>query len=211
MDEDFSFNVKKERPEEQYENVWDYFKGERLKQYALSKNIQRIQTRITARALELLDIKKRDALLLDAGCGPGFASFYLKERGYKVLSMDIISQFLYYYNTNETNFLSGDMCYPPLRSNTLDGIISISALQWIYRNPNSMEMKNNFISLLTSFYNILKPHSSIIFQFYPKNDSILSHMKNIINRSSNFNGGFHIDHPNNPKKRRVFLKLIKEY
>jgi len=209
MDDDFTFNVKKERPEEKYEHVWDYFRGEQLEQYALSKNIQRIQTRIAARSLELLDFKSDHGLLLDAGCGPGFASFYLREKGFKVVALDIISQFFYYYNIKPINPLVADMCEPPIKPNTFDGIISISALQWVYRNPSNDEMEANFISLLRSFYTILKPNSNIIFQFYPRNDKILSNMKQIINSATNFNGGFYIDNPNNPKKRRIFLKLIK--
>jgi SAM-dependent methyltransferase len=209
MDEDFSFNVKKERPEERYEHVWDYFKGDRLEQYALSKNIQRIQTRIAARSLDLLDLEKKNGLLLDAGCGPGFASFYLREKGYKVIALDIIPQFLSYYFVKDINPLVSDMCHPPFRPNIFDGIISISALQWIYRNPSSTKMETNFINLLRSFYTIVKPNAKIIFQFYPRSDEILSNMKRLINLKTEFDGGFFIDHPNNPKKRRIFLKLIK--
>ena len=79
LNEDFNFNIKKRRPEEEYKNVSDYFRGDVLTQYANSKNIMRIQEKITLRALELLDIKKKDSLILDAGCGPGFTAMYLKE------------------------------------------------------------------------------------------------------------------------------------
>ncbi len=210
MDKEFGFNVKRERPEEEYEHVWDYFKGERLERYARSKGIQRIQTKIAARALELLDLPKKDALLLDAGCGPGFASFFLREMGYHVVSIDIISHFLYYYDFRDISRLVGDMCQLPFKPNMFDGGISISALQWIYRDIASERMESNLIDLLRSFYTVLKSGSKILFQFYPKNENVLINMKRIVNQYSKFGGGFHIDHPENPKKRRIFLELQKE-
>ena len=86
--------VKKKRPEESYERVMDYFKGKTLSRYATSKSMMKIQEEITIRALELLDLKKKNSLILDAGCGPGFTSIYLKEIGYNVIALDIVSEFL---------------------------------------------------------------------------------------------------------------------
>ena len=40
MNDEYFFDIKKERPEEIYKKVSDYFKGERLERYALSKNMQ---------------------------------------------------------------------------------------------------------------------------------------------------------------------------
>jgi len=209
MNDDYSFNIKRERPEEKYEDVFHYFKEERLEDYALSKNIQRIQTRITSRALEFLNLKSKDALILDAGCGPGFASLYLKELGYKVVAFDIISKFLYFYELKDVKPLVADMSYPPFKPNTFDAIISISALQWIYRDISNHKMEMNFINLITRFYEILKRGSKIVFQFYPKSDRILDKMGNLITRETQFEGGFIIDNPKNPKKRRIFLELKK--
>ena len=76
MKDDYYFSVKRKRPEEIYERVNDYFKSQTLTSYASSKNMMRIQEKITSRALELLDLKRQHLLILDAGCGSGFASFY---------------------------------------------------------------------------------------------------------------------------------------
>ena len=43
MSDKFTFRVKKRRPEEIYDGVLDYYKKERLIQYASSKNIMRIK------------------------------------------------------------------------------------------------------------------------------------------------------------------------
>ncbi|MBN1215283.1 MAG: class I SAM-dependent methyltransferase [Candidatus Lokiarchaeota archaeon] len=209
MNDDYYFDIKKKRPEEIYKNVLDYFSGERLENYANSKNIQRIQLKITKRAFELMQLQKKEALILDAGCGPGFASFYIKHIGYNVVAFDIIKDFLSYFDINDLNPLVADMTALPFKPNSFDGIISISALQWIYRDTKNKEMTKLFVDLILSFYKVLKFGSKAIFQFYPKNEIILEHMKNIINSNSNFKGGFIIDNPNNPKKRKIFLILEK--
>jgi SAM-dependent methyltransferase len=209
MNDEFSFDIKKERPEDIYEKVADYFSAERIRDYSFSKNMQKIQTKITARALELLNLEQKNALLLDAGCGPGFASFFIKELGYKVVAFDIISQFFNYFKMKDINHIVADMCNPPFKPETFNGIISISALQWIYRDISNNTMENNFIELITSFYTILKFNSKIVFQFYPKNSKLMDKMKALINSNTEFDGGFVIDNPNNPKKRKIFLILEK--
>jgi 18S rRNA (guanine1575-N7)-methyltransferase len=210
MTDDFSFKVNKDRPEDIYERVMDYFNPERIKQYTLSKTMHRIQTKITVRALELLELRRKDSLLLDAGCGPGFASFFLREMGYQIVAFDLISQFLSYYEMGRVNPLIADMCKAPFKPKIFDGIISISALQWVYRDPLNKKMEKNFIALITTFYQILKHNSTIVFQFYPKNSQIISKMKELINLYTDFEGEFVIDMPNNPKKRKIFLVLEKQ-
>ncbi|MEE9377365.1 MAG: methyltransferase domain-containing protein [Candidatus Lokiarchaeia archaeon] len=210
MNNKYDFNVKRKRPEEIYSKVSDYFKGEILEQYASSKSIVKIQEKITIRALELLNLKKKDALILDAGSGPGFTAMYLNEIGYKAVAIDLISSFLNYYDIKELNPIISDMCFPPFKPLTFDAIISISALQWIYRDINNEQMKNMLINLSKSFFQILKPDSRIIIQFYPKNKEIMENIGKIIVNNTCFKGNFIIDNPNSPKKRKIFLLLSKE-
>ena len=75
----YKFHVKKKRPEDIYADVRDYYIKDRLLDYAYSKSMMRIQEKITKRVLELLDFENNNKLILDAGCGPGFASFYLNR------------------------------------------------------------------------------------------------------------------------------------
>lgn len=210
LDREFNFNVKRKRPEEEYEKVSDYFKGNVLVQYANSKNIMRIQEKITKRALELLNLKKKDALILDAGCGAGFAAMYLKEIGYRIVALDLISEFLGFYEINELNPVNSDMCFPPFRPSTFDAIISISALQWIFRNINDKLMHLMLKSLSKSFFRILKPNSRVIIQFYPKSKEIMERIGKIIAEHTKFTGEFIIDNPHRQKKRKIFLLLRKE-
>ncbi|MFX1599542.1 MAG: class I SAM-dependent methyltransferase [Promethearchaeota archaeon] len=180
-----------------------------MEQYATSKNIMRIQEKITIRALELLNLRKEDKLILDAGTGPGYTALYLNEIGYKTVAIDIIPAFLNYYNIKEVNPIAADMCFPPFKSHIFDAIISISSLQWIFRNINSKMMKNQLINLAKSFYTILRPKKKVVFQFYPKNQEILDSIGKIFINNTKFTGNFIIDNPKKPKKRKVYLLLEK--
>ncbi|MFX1418418.1 MAG: class I SAM-dependent methyltransferase [Promethearchaeota archaeon] len=209
MNDNYYFNIKKKRPEEIYKNPSDYFKGETLSHYSTSKSMIRIQERITKRALELLNLKKKDALILDAGSGPGFAAMYLREQGYKTVTLDVITEFLNYYDINDLNPINADMCFPPFKPNIFDAIISISALQWVYRKSNDKLMQAQLTYLAKSFYIILKPNTKVVFQFYPKSKEVLDGISRIFLNVTKFSGTFIIDNPNSAKKRKVFLVLEK--
>ncbi len=208
MDDQYEFNIKAKRPEETFDKASDYFRGKTLSHYATSKSMMRIQEKITIRALELLDLQG-DALILDAGAGPGFSSTYLREIGFNVVAIDIISEFLGFYDIRELNPTASDMCFPPFRPNTFDAIISISAVQWVFRKINDRLMQERLVALATSFSKILKPNSKVIFQLYPKNNMIMSALGKIIADNGNLKGNFIIDNPNNPVKRRIYLLLQK--
>jgi len=209
MNSDFNFEIKRKRPEEIYDKVSDYFRGEVLSDYAKSKSLMRIQEKITARALELLELKNKNLLILDAGSGPGFTSIYLQDFGYQVIALDIISNFLYFYDIKDLNPIIADMCFLPFKKNTFDAIISISALQWIYRDLNNEIMRNKLIDLAKITEIVLKSGSKAIFQFYPKNNLIMEAVGNIFSENTDLNGHFIIDNPNNPKKRKIFIVLKK--
>lgn len=209
MNSKFKFEVKRKRPEEIYEKVSDYFSGKVLSNYAKSKSLMRIQEKITERALELLELKDKNLLILDAGSGPGFTSIYLQEVGYQVVALDIIPDFLYFYDIKELNPILSDMCFLPFQKNTFDAIISISALQWIYRDLNNEIRRNKLIQLAKNTEKILKPNSKAIFQFYPKNNLIMEAVGKIFAENTNLSGHFIIDNPDNPKKRRIFILLSK--
>ncbi len=209
MSDDYFFNVKRKRPEELYEKASDYFNHETLSNYAKSKSIMRTQRKITLRALEILELRKNNCLILDAGCGPGFVAIYLNELGHKTIALDIISDFLNFYDIKDLNPILADMCYPPFQPSIFDAIISISALQWIYKDSNLEKKRLDLIGLFKSFYSILKPNGKAVFQFYPKNNAILDAIGNIIAENTKFMGNFIIDNPNNPKKRKIFLILEK--
>jgi 18S rRNA (guanine1575-N7)-methyltransferase len=209
LNNNYYFNIKKKRPEETYDKVTDYYRGDVLKSYASSKSMIKIQEKLTIRALELLDLRKKEALILDAGCGPGFTAMYLNEIGFKSVALDIIGNFLRYYDISSLNPVNADMCFTPFKPNTFDAIISISALQWVYRDFNNKSMLFFLKNLSKSFFHILKPNTRVIFQFYPKSKMIMENIGKIIADNTDFTGNFIIDNPNRQKKRKIYLLLDK--
>lgn len=210
MNDNYFFNIKRKRPEELYEKASDYFDLKTLSNYAKSKSIMRAQIKMTQRALEILELQKNHYLILDAGCGPGFAAFYLNQLGHKTIALDFISDFLKFYDIKDLNPILADMSFTPFQPKIFDAIISISALQWIFKDFSNKIMRSNLISLFRSFYNILKPNSKAVIQFYPKNNVIMEKIGKIIRETTPFSGTFIIDNPNNPKKRKIFLLLEKK-
>ena len=211
MNDGYNFNVKRKRPEEIYDNVLDYFNEVNVVKYASSKSMRRIQKRITLRALELLHLEEKNSLILDAGCGPGFASSFLKEIGYKrIIALDLIKDFLVFLDFKVINPIVADMCFLPFRPKKFDAIISISSLQWIYRDVNNKNMESDIINLIKSFYHVLKKNYNVLIQFYPKNKKIMDAISRIIITKTPFKGNFIIDNPDNSKKRKIYLLLRKE-
>ena len=133
----------------------------------------------------------------------------LKEIGYRIVALDIIPEFLYYYEIKDLNPITADMCFPPFKPNTFDAIISISALQWIFRDLKDKMMYSMLKNLSISFYKILKPNGRVVIQFYPKNKEIMDNTGKIIVKHTDFSGNFIIDNPNRQKKRKIFLLLDK--
>ena len=210
MNDKLTFNIKRKRPEEAFKHVWDYYDIENIKIYAQSKSMMRTQERITRRALELLEIKSSKLRILDAGCGPGFASTYLKALGFEVVALDIILEFLKFYDLQDLNPIRADMCFLPFRPQRFDAIVSISALQWIFREINDQRTESLVKALSKSFFKVLRPNSKAIFQFYPKNNEIMERIGRIFIEHTQFEGNFIIDNPNNPKRRKIFLLLNKK-
>ena len=209
LNDKYKFDIKNERPEDTFENIFDFYDSNEISRYAESKSLMNIQEKITIRALEILELTEKNALILDLGCGPGFAGIYLNEIGYKVISIDLLLEFLQYYNIKELNPIQSDMSFLPFRPYSFDAIISISALQWLHRTYNMKDTIQLIKSLAKDVYNVLKPTSKAIFQFYPKNDSIMKEIGKGFMDATQFEGGFIIDNPNSAKKRRVFLILNK--
>jgi hypothetical protein len=71
-------------------------------------------------------------------------------------------------------------------------------------------MKKNLTNLAKFFFEILKPGSRAVFQFYPKNNFIMDYVGKTFIDSTDFHGNFIIDNPTNPKRRKIFLFLIKD-
>jgi 18S rRNA (guanine1575-N7)-methyltransferase len=101
-----------------------------------------IQREISNRAIEMLGIPEgKSAYILDIGCGSGLSGQALEEAGHYWMGCDISRSMLDVANQRENE--KGDLVHSdmgqglPYRPGTFDGVISISALQWLCYSDSS--------------------------------------------------------------------------
>ncbi|MHA1620085.1 MAG: class I SAM-dependent methyltransferase, partial [Promethearchaeota archaeon] len=205
----YEFYVSHQRPEEFAKDPLLYYSSTRVKEYAESKSLMRIQEGITKRSLEILKATT-PALILDIGMGCGFASIYLNLNGYRSVGIDLNRLFLNYYNLAEVNPTQADMRYIGMRSESVDYILSISAVQWLLAEENPQKREKELTLFAEFCAHVLKPQGKLLIQFYPKSDVAMDELGHIFNLTESFTGNFIIDNPYSPKKRRIFLFLEKK-
>lgn len=177
-----------------------------------SRNIQ-IQTSMTERALELLNLPKDGVpkLLLDIGCGSGLSGEVITESGHHWVGLDIAPSMLDIALDREVegDLLLGDMGQGlGLRFGMFDGAIGISTIQWLcnadksFHNPH-LRLKAFF----TSLYKCLTNGARAVFQVYPENDDQRELLSSPAMKAG-FSGGIVVDYKDSPKKRKEYLFLV---
>ncbi|XP_002129806.2 18S rRNA (guanine-N(7))-methyltransferase-like [Ciona intestinalis] len=203
--------MSKNRPESRAPPDIFYDQKEAQKYTSNSRMID-IQTEMSERAIELLNLPEdTPCMLLDVGCGSGLSGECLTEQGHIWIGMDISSAMLDVARERE---VEGDVVLSDVgqgvsfRPGTFDGVISISALQWLcnadkkYHNPVKRLYK--FFSTL---YAAMKHGSRAVFQLYPESPQQLELITTQAIRSG-FGGGVVVDFPNSTKAKKIFLCLF---
>ncbi len=80
-----------------------------------------------------------------------------------------------------------------------DGVVSVSALQWI---KNKQEIKK----VAEGIYSILDKNKPLIIQFYPKSEQELKETAKVFIQNG-FHGEIITDYPDIPKNRTVYLVM----
>jgi len=161
-------------------------------------------------------LKEEPFIILDLGCGTGFSTEILIERGFRVVGVDILPDMLskvkikknHLKNQNNLELLLADINYIPLRSSSINHAISISAYNFIIHKAESIRDKTKITHKTAKYlYKLLKPDGRIIIEFYPKDD----HELEIFTSSFNNNGfnGFFVKQNPNQKSGQTFLLLKK--
>ncbi|KAI0987138.1 hypothetical protein GJ496_001714 [Pomphorhynchus laevis] len=116
--------------------------------------------------------------------------------------------------SEDTNLLDGNLILGdfgdgvPLRAGSIDGVISISALQWLCNaDRNAHQPWKRMQALFTTLFATLVPGGRAVFQFYPENSSQIELLTNQAVRAG-FTGGLVIDFPNSTKAKKLFLCLF---
>ncbi|XP_077968041.1 18S rRNA (guanine-N(7))-methyltransferase-like [Styela clava] len=210
----FNVNIKMsshKRPELQAPPEIFYNENEAQK-YTTNSRMMEIQAKMTERALELLNLPEDSScFILDVGCGSGLSGETITEMGHCWIGFDISTAML---NVAVEREVEGDIINADageglfFKPGTFDGVISISAIQWLcYSNVKSHNPPKRLYNFFSTLYSAMRQGSRAVFQLYPENPSQLELITTQATRAG-FSGGVIIDYPNSTKAKKIFLCLF---
>jgi 18S rRNA (guanine1575-N7)-methyltransferase len=201
-----------------------FYDATEAKKYTQGSRMIEIQSRLTQRAVALLNlpgtVQAKDGsttvppcCILDIGCGSGLSGEVLEEAGHTWVGMDISPDMLNVAVNRGATATCGDACHGdmgqgfPFRPGMFDGAISISALQWLFypakkcHNPHKRLM-----CFFQSLYAVLHRGSRAVLQFYPESP-IQMEMAVRCATQCGFTGGLVVDYPNSTKAKKHYLTI----
>ncbi|GAI88895.1 unnamed protein product, partial [marine sediment metagenome] len=161
-------------------------------------------------------LKDEPSFILDLGCGTGFSTEILVERGFRVVGIDVLHDMIskvkpkknLMINQNNLELILADINYIPLRNSSINHAISISVYNFITHRAESIRDKTKIANNTAKYlYKLLKPDGRIIIEFYPKDDNELEMFSSSFN-TNGFNG-FIVKQNPNQKSGQTFLLLKK--
>ncbi|XP_057980592.1 18S rRNA (guanine-N(7))-methyltransferase RID2 [Malania oleifera] len=189
-----------------------FYNNDEARKYTSSSRIIEIQAKLSERALELLALPDDGVprLLLDIGCGSGLSGETLSENGHQWIGLDISQSMLDVALEREVegDLLLSDMGQGlGLRPGVVDGVISISAVQWLCNaDKSSHEPRLRLKAFFGSLYRCLARGARAVLQVYPENLAQRELILSFAMRAG-FAGGVVVDFPHSTKRRKEFLVL----
>jgi len=179
--------------------------------YLHSSRMIEIQTTMAERALEMLCLPEgSQSLILDVGCGTGLSGEVLEEAGHTWVGIDISRDMLCVAQRRE---VEGELAHTdmgvglPFRQGVFDGIISISAIQWLCYSNDESNPRQRLHRFFQSMYKCLRRGARAVLQFYPQNAEQLQLITASAMRAG-FGGGLVVDFPHSTKAKKYFLVLL---
>jgi len=137
----------------------DYYTKEASEAYERSSAMKKIQEGMTLDALQIVHFKK--GLILDLGCGTGFSTRIIQDKGFDAVGVDNNENMaLIAKNKGIEKIALAEITSLPFKNKTFTGIISISTLQWLGTEQHQI--------LLEEMKRVLAPGGKIIIQYYPE-------------------------------------------
>lgn len=164
------------------------------------------------RAIELLALPTDQmCMILDVGCGSGLSGEVLDDQGHMWIGIDISKSMLDVALERECEggLILGDMGQGmPFKAGTFDGVISISALQWLCNaDKTSHNPQKRLYTFFSTLFSSLTRAGRAVFQFYPENGEQVE-MITAQAMKAGFYGGLVVDYPNSSKAKKYFLVLM---
>jgi 18S rRNA (guanine1575-N7)-methyltransferase len=192
-----------------------YYDEKEARKYDSSSRIINIQAEITERAIEMLALPEGEPrFILDIGCGSGLSGEALEEAGHYWVGCDISKSMLEVAAERESE--TGDLVHAdmgqglPFRPGTFDGVISISALQWLcYSETSEQDPRLRLNRFFSTLYAVMKRDTKAVLQFYPENPEQALMIAQAASKVG-FAGGIVVDFPNSSKAKKFYLCLSFE-
>ncbi|RAL08697.1 18S rRNA methyltransferase BUD23 [Aspergillus homomorphus CBS 101889] len=191
-----------------------FYDDNESRKYTTSSRIRNIQSDMTHRALELLNLDA-PSLILDVGCGSGLSGEILSQVGpehsgpHTWVGMDISPSML---DVALQRGVDGDLFLAdigqgvPFRPGTFDAAISISAIQWLCNAESSdVSPEGRLRRFFEGLYASLRRGGRAVCQFYPKNDAQRSMISGAAMKAG-FGAGILEDDPGT-KNSKLYLVL----
>lgn len=189
----------------------EFYSRTGAEKYAKSSRINEIQTTLSERCVELLALPaETEGLILDVGCGTGISGDILSRHGHHWVGMDISEAMLAEALEKD---VAGDLAEAdagngvPFRMGCYDGVISVSAIQWLCNADRSEHNPFTRINaFFASLYCVLRKGARAVLQFYPENVRQTELLTAAAMRAG-FSGGLLVDYPNSAKAKKYYLCL----
>lgn len=195
--------VKNDRPEEYLGDPHIYYTDDEVDKYARSGGMRRAQEKIAHRVLELLNLDSGSSLL-DIGSGSGYTAEVYRSEGYNVTCLDLIPRMVEKAKEKKFEAHVGDMIKvgETFNGRKFDGVVSVSALQWI-------KDKQEIQKIAQGIYSVLDKDKPLVIQFYPKSEQELKETARVFTKNG-FHGETITDYPDVPKNRTVYLVMKRD-
>jgi cyclopropane fatty-acyl-phospholipid synthase-like methyltransferase len=203
LKKDKGWVVKNDRPEEYLGDPHFYYTDEEVEKYARSGGMRRTQEKIAYRILELLELEPGSSLL-DIGSGPGYTAEIYRSEGFNVTCIDLIPRMVEKAKEKKFEAHIGDMkdVEKLFEGRKFDGVVSVSALQWI-------KDKQEIQIVAQGIYSVLNKGNPLIIQFYPKSEREAKETAKIFMQNG-FHGQVITDFPEIPKNRTIYLVMKRD-
>lgn len=188
------------------------YNAEEAVRYNKNSRIRDIQRKMAQRAIDLLNLPAGEVgMILDIGCGGGISGEVVSENGHYWVGMDISRHMLQQAVEEESDgdLLRVDMGEGlPFRAGVFDGVISISALQWIFSaESKEMNIRWRLQRFFEDLYKVVGRGRRAVLQFYPHSQEQVDMLTKTALKSG-FSGGVVIDYPNSKKAKKYYLCLL---
>lgn len=190
----------------------EFYNDDEASKYAKSSRMATMQRDLAERCLELLAFPNDGTpqLLLDIGTGTAISGEVLSRHGHHWVGADISRPMLLSALDKE---VEGDLLQADaglgiaMRMGTLDGAISVSAIQWLCCAGQSDQTPfKRLNAFFTALYSALRHSARAALQFYPESSHQIDMISDAAMRAG-FSGGLLVDYPNSTKAKKYYLVL----